>query len=128
MPQPVLFRLFKLFPLTLLCGVGIWIVCLVPVPETPLEHVRFIDKWVHIGMYFTLTALFWTERHLHGVSLSEWRCMVWGFAAPILMSGLLELLQAYATTYRSGDWLDFAANSAGVMLGAIYGWLLSRKR
>lgn len=122
------FRFIRQFPLTLLCCIGIWILCLIPVPETPLEHVRFIDKWAHICMYFALTALFWTECHLHGVGLSKWQCFVWGIVLPILMSGLLELLQAYATTYRSGDWLDFAANSAGVGLGAVYQLLLSRKK
>jgi hypothetical protein len=41
------------------------------------------------------------------------------------MSGLLELLQAYCTGgHRNGDWLDFAANSIGVLLGNLLGWLL----
>jgi hypothetical protein len=41
------------------------------------------------------------------------------------MSGLLELLQAYCTGgHRNGDWLDFAANSLGVLLGAVFGLLL----
>ena len=40
------------------------------------------------------------------------------------MGGLLELLQAYATTTRNGDWLDFAANSLGVTLGAVFGMIL----
>ena len=37
------------------------------------------------------------------------------------MGGLLELLQAYATTTRNGDWLDFAANTTGVTLAGIVG-------
>ena len=37
------------------------------------------------------------------------------------MSGLVELAQAYATTTRHGDWLDFAANSVGVLLAAVLG-------
>ena len=40
------------------------------------------------------------------------------------MGGLLELLQAYATTTRNGDWLDFAANTLGVTLGAVFGLIL----
>lgn len=47
------------------------------------------------------------------------------FIAPIMMSGLLELLQAYCTGgRRSGEWLDFAANSVGVTLAAIIGIVL----
>lgn len=32
----------------------------------------------------------------------------------------MELGQAYLTTYRSGDWLDFAANSTGVVLAFLF--------
>lgn len=39
------------------------------------------------------------------------------------MSGLIELAQAYCTTCRSGDWLDFAANTVGVLLGNVIGFI-----
>ncbi|MBR6482163.1 MAG: VanZ family protein, partial [Bacteroidaceae bacterium] len=44
---------------------------------------------------------------------------------PVLMSGVIELLQEYATLYRSGDWRDLAANTLGVLMGAAWGawWL-----
>ena len=32
-----------------------------------------------------------------------------------------ELAQAYLTTYRSGDWWDFVANSIGVVIGVVLG-------
>ena len=40
------------------------------------------------------------------------------------MSGLLELMQAYLTTCRSGEWLDFAANCVGVALAALVGYFI----
>ncbi len=52
------------------------------------------------------------------------RLFLLAWLAPILMSGLLELLQAYATTTRSGEWLDFAANTLGVTLGTLFGLVL----
>ena len=33
----------------------------------------------------------------------------------------MELAQAYLTTYRSGDWWDFVANSIGVVIGVVLG-------
>jgi hypothetical protein len=42
----------------------------------------------------------------------------------ILLGGLVELGQAYCTTTRSGEWLDFWADSIGVLLGNLLGWLL----
>lgn len=47
--------------------------------------------------------------------------LTWAVAAPILMSGLIELLQAGLTTTRSGDWWDLAANTIGVLLAAAVG-------
>lgn len=43
---------------------------------------------------------------------------------PVLFSGAVELLQQYCTTYRGGDWLDFAANSTGAVLASLVGWWL----
>ncbi len=46
-----------------------------------------------------------------------------------MMSGLIELLQAYCTGgRRSGDWLDFAANTAGATLAAVIGILVVKRR
>lgn len=42
------------------------------------------------------------------------------------MSGCIELMQAYCTDTRSGDWLDFLANSIGVGLAALIGYYLLR--
>lgn len=50
-------------------------------------------------------------------------CLAW--LAPILMSGVIEILQEYCTGgRRSGDWLDFAANSIGATLGALAGIIM----
>jgi hypothetical protein len=41
------------------------------------------------------------------------------------MGGLVELAQAYCTGgRRSGEWLDFLANSLGVCLGVLIGLFL----
>jgi VanZ family protein len=123
-------KTLKAYPLTSLCVVVIWIICLIPIPETPLSDVPFIDKWTHIVMYVGLTSLFWIEywryarRHHPFPRLKLW--MV-SFVAPILMSGLIELAQAYCTGgNRSGDWMDFLANSLGAVIGLLLGWTLWR--
>ena len=41
------------------------------------------------------------------------------------MGGLIELAQAYCTGgNRSGDWMDWIANSIGVMIGTAIGSLV----
>jgi uncharacterized membrane protein HdeD (DUF308 family) len=44
--------------------------------------------------------------------------------APIIMSGVIELLQEYCTETRNGDWLDLMANAVGVTLGAVFGLIV----
>lgn len=112
----------KRYPLSLLCIVLIWYLCIwfMP-PETPLNDVDFIDKWTHFVMYGGTCSVIWYE-YLHSHRrINGWRLFFLAWLAPALMSGLIELLQAYCTTNRAGEWLDFAANTTGCTLGAIVG-------
>jgi VanZ family protein len=118
----------KEYPLSALCIVVIWVLSLTPIfPETPLDGVAFIDKWTHLVMYGGLCCVIWWEYwRSHRVYDYE-KLFFWGWLMPIAMSGVLELLQAYCTGgNRNGDWLDFAANSAGATIGVVFGLLLLR--
>ena len=110
----------KKFPLTLLCVLTIWYLCLFRPPHVSLfDGIAFFDKWVHVSMYLGTCSIFWFE-YLR--SSWQWSLMTQALVAvvaPIMMSGLIELAQAYLTTYRSGDWADFIANSTGVLLALI---------
>ncbi|MCH4148168.1 MAG: VanZ family protein [Prevotella sp.] len=103
----------------------IWILCLIPIPDTPLNHVRLIDKWTHIAMYGGLCITIWAE-YLHvNKTMEKGKLFIGGVLLPILMGGLIEIVQAYCTGgRRSGEWLDFAADSIGVIVGLIIGTLL----
>jgi len=79
------------------------------------------DKLVHFGMYFGTCSTLWWEYARHHMRLAPWRVTLGAIAAPILMSGAIELLQEYCTTYRGGDWADFLANSLGVLAAAVLG-------
>ena len=114
-------KLLKRYPLTLLCVAAIWYLCFFKPPTTHLSHTPFIDKWVHIAMYAgTCTVLWWEYLRSHARRRGR-ALLAWAVAAPILMSGLIELLQAGLTTTRSGDWWDLAANTIGVLLAAAVG-------
>lgn len=114
------------YPLSLLCIALVWLLSLTPFfPETPLDSVEFIDKWTHLVMYGGTCAIIgWEYRRQHATAGR--RLLWWGWLAPIIMSGVLELLQEYATTTRNGDWLDLAANSVGATIGALIGKMLGR--
>ena len=70
----------------------------------------YIDKIVHICMYGGLCFILWIE-YLRNHKAINWNHVIWGgIIAPVAMSGCIELMQAYCTDTRSGDWLDFLAN------------------
>lgn len=116
----------KKYPFSVCCIALIWILSLVPVfPKTPLDSVEFIDKWVHIAMYACSFTVLWIEYALKHKHADYKKLFFWAWLAPIIMSGILELLQEYCTGgRRNGDWYDLLANSTGVTLASIIGILI----
>ena len=98
------------------------------VPETPMDDVPLMDKWVHIVMYFTLASSLWIEYLRSHSRIHYFKLCIGAIVLPILMSGLIELLQAYCTETRSGDWLDFLANTIGVVFSALLGFAWYRRQ
>lgn len=115
------------YPLSLLCLALIGVLSFTPFfPETPLDDVAFIDKWTHLVMYGGTTSVIWFEYLRSHRRLNPRRLILWALIAMIALGGIVELLQAYCTTTRSGEWLDFWADSLGVVIGNIIGWLIHR--
>lgn len=141
-----LFRLFsflRFYPLSCLFVAAIWVACFMTVPKTPLDDVAFMDKWVHFLMYGSTCAVIYLERERRDRTKSVTGAkatkkpdggkrkklvsrLAYSWLAPVMMSGLIEILQATCTGgRRSGDWLDFAANTVGATLGVATGILLA---
>lgn len=110
------------YPLSCLCVAAIWVLCFCTPPHTPLDQVAFMDKWTHLVMYGGTCSVMWIEYLRCHRRPSLKRLFVFDWLAPVLMSGVIELLQAYCTGgRRSGDWYDFAANTTGAVIGVIVG-------
>ena len=123
-------KMLRNYPLSVALFLVIWYLSFFTPPHTELDNVRFIDKWVHVLMYGGTCSVLWLEHVLrNGHKAIGTRAVALGWLAPVAMSGLIELLQAYCTGgRRSGDWLDFAANAIGVTLAAVIGILAVRSR
>ena len=118
------------YPLSTLCIVLVWILSLIPFPETPFDTIELADKWTHFIMYGGTSLVMWCEywrRHRHHRSpLAAHLPKLWLWAGIVLslMGGLLELLQSYCTTTRNGDWLDLLADAIGALGICLLGTLL----
>lgn len=125
----LLHHLTSNYPISCLYMAFIWVLCFMDVPHTPLDNITLIDKWTHILMYAGTCATIWYEYLRMHDSIVWARVFLLAWLAPLVMSGLIEILQEYCTGgRRSGDWLDFAANAIGVTLGSVIGILLAAYR
>lgn len=125
------FRLhfIKKYPVSCTLIAVIWYLSFFTPPPTGLEQVQFIDKWAHILMYGCMCTAIWTEYARRHNGTDYEKVFFWAWFAPIAMSGVIELLQEYATAgRRSGEWLDLAANATGTTLAAVVGLIFLRLR
>lgn len=107
------------YRLTILLTVVITVLCTIPVPEVPeLDDVPFFDKWVHFVMFGALAVTMYIDRRLARQGTTP-LFILSAFLFPSFWGGLMELVQAYLTTCRSGEWLDFYADTFGALLGTI---------
>ncbi|MBQ8051956.1 MAG: VanZ family protein [Bacteroidaceae bacterium] len=115
----------KRYPLSHFVAAVVIILSLAPIPEMPqLADIGLLDKWVHFVMYGGLCLVIWWEYWRQHKTIDWLHAAIGAIVLPALLGGLLELGQAYLTTVRSGDWLDFVANCIGVLLGALVGYAI----
>lgn len=118
---------FLKYIFAILASLTAFVLSVIPIPEVPeLGDVPLIDKWVHFLMYGGVASAVW---------LDYYRCrdsrrvtptvLLWAVVWPILLGGLLELWQRYLTDCRSGEWLDFVADTIGTLLALPLGlWVI----
>ena len=120
----------KKYPVSLVIILAVIYLSFFKPPTTDLGTIPNLDKVVHICMYFGMSGMLWLEflRALRRDRTPMWHAWVGAFACPVLFSGAVELLQAFCTTYRGGDWLDFAANTTGAVLASLVACFVLKPR
>jgi VanZ family protein len=92
--------------------------------KIPVFHFRDMDKVVHFGMYATLMGaiLFENRKRIEtNGRLALIACI------PFIFGAMLELMQSWLTTSRSGSIYDQLANSFGILF-SVSVFLLFRNR
>jgi VanZ family protein len=109
-------KLIKKWLWTALATITLSVLSLAPIPDNPpLEDVPLIDKWVHFVMYGGVVCAAWLDRYLNRSKTHPLAFAATIFLYAAFFGGLMELLQSL-TGYRSGEWLDFVADSLGALL------------
>ena len=99
---------------------ALFILALCSTPGNKIPHISWLellsfDKFVHASVFFILNLLSIraTENNttLQKIIIS-FLCIIYG--------GILEIFQSFFFVQRSGDLLDFTANSIGVILAFFF--------
>ena len=117
----------KKYPLSVLIIMVVIFLSLFNPPKTELDNVTYIDKIAHFVMYGGLELVIWFEYLRSHSTIDIKKTIVLGIVAPIVLGGVIELAQMYLTVNRSGEWADFAADSIGVLSGAVTGFCVLKR-
>lgn len=119
----------KKYPFSLLIFATILYLSFFKAPKTSLETIPYLDKYIHISMYLGFSGVIWLEYlRSHRYQFKGKNIILGAIIFPILISGFIELIQEYCTTYRSGDWADFLANSFGVLLASAISYYIIKPK
>ena len=91
-----------------------------PDPFDPL-FLPGADKIVHCIMYLGLMIAFCFDYYRGRRVDNERVTLVLAAVIALLLSGVIEVLQALMECGRSGEWLDWMANMTGIVVGVILG-------
>ena len=95
-------------------------------PKNNVPTFPNMDKLVHLCMYGGLTTLLWVQYFWCHKGIKWSHLILGGIICPIVMSGLIEIGQSNLTETRSGEWMDFVANTIGVFLATIVSYYILR--
>jgi VanZ family protein len=91
-----------------------------PKTDEWLDKIYF-DKWVHIGLFGTLSFLFMYPYAKSKMDKHTKLTMIYKIAIAICVWGLTtEFIQKYFIPFRSFDIMDWAADSFGIFFAVIF--------
>jgi VanZ family protein len=84
--------------------------------KVPIYNIPHLDKIIHFGMYFTWMTLIAYENRKNIKSTPH---LIFIAIIPFCFGFLMEVLQFYVVTSRSGSVYDMLANSAGIIISIL---------
>ena len=110
-------------------GWGILIIyfSLLPSQRVPSLLKNIWDFSLHTGIYFLLAALIYLGYARHKKTAFNFTVALFSVLWVAIMGGVLELIQEFYITNRSGEWFDFVANILGAAIASLAWFLLKKK-
>ena len=116
----------------ILCGIIILILTGLPGSLFPrVKPVVGIDKVVHLLMYagFAFACLWgYRKQFVSNGSAYRKKAIILALVISIAYGGLTEIMQEYLVPKRTGDWMDFLADSIGTGIGVLIFYLFFRRK
>jgi len=81
------------------------------------QKIPYADKYVHSIMYFGITIVFLFEHYIETWKMNK-KDYVMNFY-PLILGGVIEIIQGVFTESRSGNWYDFIADLSGILIANI---------
>jgi VanZ family protein len=120
--------LLKKYWVSILFVTAIFILCFMNTAPLPSPPVQNIDKYVHSLLFLGLSGvIFFDNTSYLRKAISNVRIFLSSFLFPVLLGGVIEIMQTFLTSTRSGDWMDFLFDGIGAFLGMVISWLINRK-
>ena len=116
----VIFRFIKRYPLSIVVVAAILYLSFFKPPKEKIIHIDNLDKLAHFCMYAGFCSVVWLEYFFSHSGISYKRTVVGAVIAPIIFSGLIEIVQGNFTSYRGMDWYDFLCNTLGVIFALFF--------
>ena len=86
-------------------------------PDSSLFSIRFLDKIVHFSMYTAISFVALLESRCRDNNCQFRHLLI--LSGILMLSALIEVLQATLIASRSAEWLDLVANGMGLVSGYI---------
>jgi VanZ family protein len=120
----------KLFWRNIIWALIVFILCSIPgddLPKTSALNIPHFDKIVHFGMFFIMGIFLIAELRFQ-TRLSRLQIVAITVVLIATYGGIIEYLQQYYFTNRSGDYIDLLADILGGIFSIIlYPWLKKQK-
>jgi len=91
------------------------------IPKSEIFKIPHFDKLVHFSLFFVFTLLlnYGFHKQNNNSALKRYNYTI-AFVSGVIYSVITEVIQHYYIAGRSGEYLDFVANIAGIVSGVLF--------